>query len=92
MNKLTYQENIGLKANCPNVEKNYRTKAELLKDYEKFKATWMEICRVDPYNHKIDEMVNEGNNIIALTTTIKSDACNVRYTYIKTVEIYFDEQ
>ena len=82
MNKLTYSENIGLIANCPTIEKSYRTKEALLEEYEKFKATWMAIVSYNPMEYSTTEInedgvkafglsVNIGNTVITRVVTIE---------------------
>lgn len=92
MNKLTYQENIGLLANCPKIVKHYNTKSALVRDYLKFKENWTEIARKDPYNNKIDENSGDGFKIIGLTTIVNGDNTKTQLTWVKSVEIEFDEQ
>lgn len=92
MNKLTYLENIGFIANCPKIEKTFKTKAELFEEYEKFKVTWMEISRIDPFRNKITEKGENGYKIMALTTLVKSETIvSSTLTWVKSVEIEFDE-
>ena len=88
--KLIYSENIGLMAFCPTIEKKYTKESELLEDYDKFKVLWKEICAKDFIHNHIEEKVEEGHKIMALTQRVESDlATSQTLKYVKTVEIFY---